>query len=319
MMSLYDTRVDAKTNLLNTTDNLIEKPPAPFLRWAGGKRRLVPVITTLFSKSFDGKTNKFHEPFVGGGSLMLALGDENSPHFVPGRNLYISDSNPDLINTYIVIRDDIDSLIRELRKLSKDVSKESYDSIRLQIPRAPIKRAARLIYLNKTCFNGIWRVNGSGKFNVPWGKLKNPKIYDESNLRSVSARLKGSKIMHSSFSSSIKQIGSGDLVYFDPPYIPLSKSASFSSYAKEGFGINEHEMLANLIGGLEAKGAFVLLSNSDTPATREIFGNSMYLYNLDVSRSISANSSSRKPVKEIIASNYKIHHTNLHFRLKRIN
>ena len=232
--------------------------------------------------------------------------------------MFINDSNPDLIDTYLAIRDNTEELIRELKKLSHDLSQNAFEQIRSERHFLPVKRAARFIYLNKTCFNGIWRVNSNGDFNVPWGKLKNPLICDDDNLRSISERLKKSTITHTTFSSAINAVREQDVVYFDPPYIPLSSSASFSSYAKEGFGLMDHFALAGSINGLTSRGAWVILSNSDTPETREIFGDSMFLYHLDVTRSVSAKSESRIKVKEIIASNYKIQESSLPIKLKRI-
>lgn len=298
-------------------ESLLEIAPAPFLRWAGGKRKLVPVIASLFPKNFNGMENRFHEPFVGGGSLMLSLGDKTSALYVPGKNLFINDSNPDLIDTYTAIRDNTDELIRELRKLSHNLTKGAFEDIRAQRHSNSIKRAARFIYLNKTCFNGLWRVNSKGEFNVPWGQIKNPVICDEPNLRSIAQRLNRATITNSTFSSAINAVTAGDLVYFDPPYIPLTSSSSFASYAKEGFGIMDQYALAGSIEGLTERGAWVLLSNSDTPETRQIFSN-MYLYQLDVRRSISANSSSRMKVKEILASNSRIPDSKLHTALTRL-
>lgn len=309
--------MNSKADKIVKQDSLTDKAPAPFLRWAGGKRKLVPVITSMFPKNFDGEKQRFHEPFVGGGSLMLALGDKNSNYYVPGKNLFINDSNPDLIDTYTAIRDTPAELIKELKKLSNDLSKSAFEEIRSQRHANAIKRAARFIYLNKTCFNGLWRVNSRGEFNVPWGQIKSPLICDEQNLNAVSARLQKSTITQTTFSSAINAVSSGDVVYFDPPYIPLTSSASFASYAKEGFGIMDQYALAGSISGLTDRGAWVLLSNSDTPETREIFG-SLHLYQLDVTRSISAKSSSRMKVKEILASNSRIPESKLHPLLTRL-
>jgi len=310
--------VNSKADKYVAQESSIEIPPTPFLRWAGGKRKLVPVITSLFPKSFNGRENRFHEPFVGGGSLMLALGDKTSEHYVPGKNLFINDSNPDLIDTYISIRDNTDELIRELRKLSQDLTKGGFEEVRAQKHTNSIKRAARFIYLNKTCFNGLWRVNSKGEFNVPWGQIKNPVICNEPNLRSIASRLNRATITNTTFSSAINSVDVGDVVYFDPPYIPLTVSSSFASYAKEGFGIMDQYALAGSIEGLTDRGAWVLLSNSDTPETRKIFSN-MYLYQLDVRRSISAKASSRMKVKEILASNFRISESKLHPLLTRLD
>ena len=178
--------------------------PQPFLRWAGGKRRLVEALIQSFPSSFSSAKNFYYEPFVGGGALMLALGNRNLPHYLPGQRLYINDSNPDLIITYQVIRDDVDSLIRKLEQIGNDTSKVAYLRVRADQPRNEVSRAARFIYLNKTCFNGLWRVNSKGDFNVPWGKLKNPKIFDVENLLTVNLRLQQSSITHGPYQSALE-------------------------------------------------------------------------------------------------------------------
>jgi DNA adenine methylase len=176
--------------------------------------------------------------------------------------------------------------------------------MRSTIPRGKVARAARFIYLNKTCFNGLWRVNSKGEFNVPFGKAKNPSLFVESNLRACSKRLKGATITNLNFEEAVSKAKKGDLVYFDPPYIPLSPSASFSAYAKEGFGLSEQELLAKTIKKLNSRGVYVLLSNSDTPLTRKIFKDSLTLRKVLMSRTISSSGSTRKPVYEVLGMNY---------------
>ena len=277
--------------------------PKPFLRWAGGKRKLVPEILNNFPKNFDPKKHKFFEPFVGGGSLMLALGDPNSEYYVPGRNLVINDLNPDLICTYKVLRDSPNKLISELEKIESHVTKKDYEYFRSLKTKTELQTAVRFIYLNKTCFNGLWRVNSSGEFNVPWGKIKKPKLVDKENLFLVSRRLQGSKIIHGDYKKAVLKAKKNDLVYFDPPYIPLSETSSFAAYAKSGFSLNEQQELAELISILTSKGVYVILSNSDTPMTRKIFNKGLKLRTIEVRRSISAQSSGRITVTEIIGSN----------------
>lgn len=278
--------------------------PQPFLRWAGGKRKLVDSLISSFPTSFVRSKHSFYEPFVGGGALMLALGDKERPEYVPGNRLYINDSNPDLIATYLSIRDDLDSLCEQLEILSRYTSKTAFTRVKANRPQDNVSRAARFIYLNKTCFNGLWRVNSKGEFNVPWGKLKTPKIFDPDNLRAVHIRLQGAKISCNSFQTALETTQKGDLVYLDPPYLPLSASSSFSKYAKEDFGLLNQYALAGVIDGLTSRGVNVILSNSDTPLTRRIFGDSLALHQISVQRTISANASSRKPVNEIIGTNF---------------
>lgn len=279
-------------------------PPQPFLRWAGGKRKLVDSLICSFPSSFANSKSHFFEPFVGGGALMLALGDVNRPQYVKGNRLHINDSNPDLVATYISIRDEVELLIRKLEILSRDTTKAAFIKVRAEKPRDDVSRAARFIYLNKTCFNGLWRVNSKGEFNVPWGQLKNPNILNPENLIAVNLRLQGASIYTGSYQVALESTERGDLVYLDPPYIPLSSSSSFSKYAKEDFGILDQYALSGVIDGLTARGVHVILSNSDTPLTRKIFGDSLALHQISVQRTISANASSRKPVNEIIGTNF---------------
>jgi DNA adenine methylase len=278
--------------------------PIPFVKWAGGKRKLAPLLIETFPEEFDPLKHRYFEPFIGGGALMFALGQPDSELNVPGENLFINDMNPELTNTYEVIRDNVSSLIKELEILSTKINEKTFYEIRSVVPRSKIARAARFIYLNKTCFNGLWRVNSKGEFNVPFGKSKNPSLFIEENLRACSKRLKGSTITNQSFEKAVKKARKGDLVYFDPPYIPLSSSASFSAYAKEGFGLNEQQLLAETIFELNEKGVYVLLSNSDTPLTRKIFKKALTLRRILMARTISSSGSTRNPVYEVLGMNY---------------
>jgi DNA adenine methylase len=279
-------------------------PATPFVKWAGGKRKLAPLLIETFPEDFDPLKHRYFEPFLGGGALMFALGDETKDFYIPGKNLFLNDMNPELTNVYEVIRDSVTPLIKALDALSKKINEKSYYEIRATVPRSKVARAARFIYLNKTCFNGLWRVNSNGDFNVPFGKSKNPSLYDEANLRACSKRLKGATITNFGFDKAVAKAKQGDLVYFDPPYIPLTPSASFSAYAKEGFGQSEHELLAQTIQLLNEKNVYVLLSNSDTPLTRKIFRKVITLRKVLMARSISSSGSTRKPVYEVLGMNY---------------
>lgn len=289
-------------------ENLLQMPvsPKPFLRWAGGKRKLAPLIAEIIPNEFDGTKNAFYEPFVGGGALALYLGDSRIKHYVPGVNLILNDVNPDLICTYRVIRDSLEELLKYLKRFENKTDKQTFEKMRNYEPRNNIERAGRFIYLNKTCFNGLWRVNSKGEFNVPWGKLKNPKIFEETELRLVSMRLKGSHIRNTTYTNAMSDVNQGDLVYLDPPYIPLSTSSSFSKYSKDDFGILDQYALAGAISGLTHMGVSVILSNSDTKLTREIFGDVLDFRQIQVKRNISASSKSRISVDELIGVNFKI-------------
>ena len=280
--------------------------PTPFLRWAGGKRRLTHALIETFPLEFDPLRHRFFEPFVGGGALAFALGNYDSDSFVPGRNLTISDMNPELINTYKVVKDSVFDLIEDLTILERKIDESHFYRIRANIPEDDIARAARFIFLNKTCYNGLWRVNRDGLFNVPFDKKKTGKasLFSHENLIACSQRLKGSTIRHCGFKSAVSKANRGDMVYFDPPYIPLTPTASFSSYSKEGFGIEDHEELGEVIRDLTRRGVFVLFSNSDTPLTRKIFRDDLVLRRLFMRRSMSAKGDNRHDVYEILGMNY---------------
>ena len=282
------------------------KAPQPFLRWAGGKRRLTSLLIQAFPSNFDPTVNRYFEPFIGGGALMFATGNKYGDLYIPGKNIHINDSNPDLVITYRAIKNQLPELLMELRKISRNLTKEEFERIRSSSPKNNVSRAARFIYLNKTCFNGLWRVNSSGQFNVPWGKLKNPLIFDPENLEACRKRLAGAKIMTGGFTDAVMGAKKNDLVYLDPPYLPLSASASFSQYAKENFGVADHEELAATVLKLTKKGVHVILSNSDTPETRRIFGKTLTLRQIMMNRSISAAAHARTPVNEILGTNFTI-------------
>jgi len=235
---------------------------------------------------------------------MFALGNPEGPLYIPGSSIVINDMNPELVVTYEVIRDDVSSLIQELKILGRKITEKQYYEIRESSPKTKVKRAARFIYLNKTCYNGLWRVNSKGEFNVPFGKSVSPSLFSEENLRACSQRLKGAKITLQSFHEAVDEAKKGDLVYFDPPYIPLTTSASFAQYAKAGFGQADHELLAATIESLTKRGVYVLLSNSDTPLTRKIFRKQLTLRKLLMSRTISSSGNTRNPVFELLGMNY---------------
>lgn len=293
--------------------------PKPFIRWAGGKRRLADILTKSFPEGFNPKNSRYFEPFIGGGALMFALGDETSERYISGKNVYINDSNPDLIATYKTIKVNVEELIRILDVYSRDTSKLAYESMRKSAPADEIHKAARFIYLNKTCFNGLWRVNSRGEFNVPWGKLKKPTIFTEENLLACHRRLSGSKISCGDFVEATNKSKRGDLVYFDPPYLPLSPSSSFSKYSKDDFTIEDHKKLAKHIEELTAKGVYVILSNSDTELSRDIFRSVLSLRQIPMNRSISAASASRKSVMEIVGTNFLVSSKSPLKQMRQIN
>lgn len=280
----------------------------PLLKWAGGKRQLLDILLAVFPKCHDFKRNRYHEPFIGGGALFFALSSiaVQQGFVVQSRGskpFCIADLNSELVNFYLVVRDRPDDLIRFIIRLSAKTGRSDFYRVRQSRPTSEVGRAARLLYLNRLCFNGLYRVNSKGVFNVPFGNYKNPRVADPLQIRACSLMLRHADIRASHFSGVLKRVREGDLVYFDPPYIPLSSTASFSGYSKEGFGESDQRALASLIGDLTDRGVRVMLSNSDTPLSREIFGN-LNMYSVPASRAISANSESRIKVKELLAVNF---------------
>jgi DNA adenine methylase len=290
----------------STKETLEEKSPLPFLKWAGGKRKLAPIIASAIPASTSSRTNHFYEPFIGGGALSFYLGNPLLEQYITGKRLHINDMNPDLVTTYKVVRDDLGSLLRELKVFNELNNADAFYDIRSTIYEDPIQIAARFIYLNKTCFNGLWRVNSKGEFNVPFGRYRNPRILDPENLTKCSERLQGARITFGSYRDAVEGAKKGDLVYFDPPYIPISKTAAFSQYAKADFTLQDQQELSDCIYDLNKRGVKVILSNSDTRLTRNIFGPVLKLHQISVARTISSSASTRMPVHEVIGVNFKL-------------
>jgi DNA adenine methylase len=230
----------------------------PFLKWAGGKTALLPELL----KAAPERIETYYEPFLGGGALFFALQSE-------GRfdRAVLSDSNRELINAYVQVRDNVDGLIKALgvhqRKYrAAEDRAEYYYTIRGKKLTCSLGGAANLIFLNKTCYNGLYRVNSKGGFNVPHGRYTNPTICDEANLRAASEALRGVELLVGDFAAAPEQAGAGDFVYFDPPYVPLSETAYFTSYTANEFGMDEQGRLAAAASTLARRGASVALSNS---------------------------------------------------------
>jgi DNA adenine methylase len=271
-----------------------EVKPKPFLKWVGGKRQLLPVLL----KRLPAKFKDYHEPFLGGGALFFELA-----HAKKFRMAFISDMNPDLVDAYWAVQDHVEELIRALKKHPHD--REYFEKLRARDPARMdrVGRASRLIYLNKTCYNGLYRVNSSGQFNVPFGRYKNPLICDEANLRACSAALRNTVIQRESFEAVLKESKKGDFVYFDPPYMPVSKTASFAAYAKAGFRAEDHERLRDVFARLDKKGCHVMLSNSHTPFTRSLY-NGWNVETVNATRAVNSDAAGRGAVKEILVRNY---------------
>ena len=275
--------------------------PKPFVKWAGGKRQLIPILNQNLPESFG----TYYEPFLGGGALLFhILTDKN------GQKCSISDLNSDLVLAYTTIRDRVDSLIASLKNHEKNYQKDSasyYYSIRESNPRSEIEKTSRLIFLNRTCFNGLYRVNSKGKFNVPLGKYSNPNIVNEENLYAVSNILQSSRISIKcrDFEAVLRDAKKGDLVYFDPPYQPTSATANFTSYTNKDFTYDDLTRLAELCLKLDSRGCNVLLSNSDSKEVADIFAkNTWKITRIEANRSINSNSKKRTGHFELLIKNY---------------
>lgn len=281
--------------MLRATTKTQRKPPSPpdlrgtprpFLKWVGGKGQLLSQLWPHLPGSFE----RYHEPFLGGGALFFALRP---------RRAFLSDVNRELIDCYIAVRDSIEEVIEALRVHRYE--QEHYYEVRAQNPFAlsPPERAARTIFLNRTGFNGLYRVNRSGQFNVPFGRYTNPLICDEANLRACSRVLQDVELCVQDFTLAADQMLSGDLAYFDPPYIPVSSTANFTGYSADGFNTNDQARLARVFGRLVERGVHGLLSNADVPALRQLYA-PFSAATLQATRAVNCDTSRRGKVNELL-------------------
>ncbi len=270
-----------------------------FVKWAGGKGQLLEQFEPLFPKKF----NRYLEPFVGSGAVFFYIIQKFNPS-----EIIISDINEELINAYETIRGDVERLIIELKQHKEYhmvEGKKYYLTIRATNPKElpSLERAARFIYLNKTCFNGLYRVNSKGKFNVPMGSYKNPDIVQEDRLRLVSELLKNVTIKVMSFEKVVNLANKGDFIYFDPPYYPLKKGKSFTTYTKDTFLEEEQKQLAEVFKKLDDNGCLVMLSNSDTKFIKELYPN-YEIHFVQATRMINCNGDKRGKINEVVVTNY---------------
>ena len=269
----------------------------PFVKWVGGKNGLLDQLRPLMPKTFG----RYFEPFVGGGAVFFDLRPDRA---------MISDANSELINCYFSIRDKVDEVIRILREIP--INEKTFYHYRENIPVFdPPRAAARTIYLNKTCFNGLYRVNKEGKFNVAWGK-KEPKqfpaAYDFDNLLACSKALRSATIRVADFHQveCVRSISKGDFIYLDPPYVPVSKTANFTSYTAGKFGPKEQERLARWFRQLSDDGVKLMMSNSDTPTIRKLF-KGFQIDTVQARRAVNCDGAKRGKVTEIVVRNYGGH------------
>jgi len=267
----------------------------PVLKWAGGKRGLIPDIIGLFPANF--KDLNYHEPFVGGGAVFFKIKPKSGS---------INDINSRLINFYRVVRDKPEELIAEARQYKYD--EDSYYKLRDRFNHSKlsdVEEAALLLYFNKTAFNGLYRVNSKGEFNVPFGRYKNPTIVPETRIRAASKILKNVEIFNKDFSYIVNYAEEGDLCYFDPPYQPVSATANFTSYSEEGFDLNEQKRLRDTCIKLDEKGVLFVLSNSYVDPIREMYEevDNFRIVIVQARRAISSKASTRGPINEILVTN----------------
>ena len=290
----------------------------PFLKWAGGKGQLLSEIEKYYP--FDQNITKYAEPFVGGGAVLFDILSK-----IDLEEVYISDINAELINAYCIIKNHVDDLIEQLFALQKEyvpasieerkkiysVERDRFNYLKINGNEfANIEKAALMIFLNKTCFNGLYRVNKKGMFNVPMGSYKNPLICDEKNLRAISGKLKNVKIVCGDYKESESFIDEHTFVYFDPPYRPITETASFTAYTEAEFSDKEQMELAEYVSFLNTKGAKIVVSNSD-PKNADVnddFFDIIYpkqkITRVEANRMINCNSEARGKVKELLISNY---------------
>lgn len=264
------------------------KPP---IKWAGGKGQLLTQFKELYPKK---KYGLYIEPFLGGGAVFFDLCPEKA---------VLMDCNPELINLYNTIKYDLAGLIEDLKKHRNE--KDYYYEVRAQAPNdmTRIERASRFLFLNKTSFNGLWRVNKQGKHNVPFGKYKNPKILDETNLQAVKQALQKAEVILRDFDYVLQYAQPGAFVYLDPPYHPLSETASFTSYTAGSFGVHDQERLADVFRELDKMGCYVMLSNSDTPLIKKLY-KGYKINKVEAKRAINCRADRRGVINELVVRNY---------------
>ncbi|CAN5146088.1 DNA adenine methylase [soil metagenome] len=274
--------------------HLVKAPATPFLKWAGGKSQLLSTFDKFYPKTF----NRYFEPFLGGGAVFFSLAARNH-----GLKAVISDCNDELINCYVMLRDQPDAVIEELREHRNDI--HYFYKIRELISEEldDAERAARMIFLNKTCFNGLYRVNRKGQFNVPFGRYKNPKLVDVQNIHAVSRVLSNAQIVCQPFEKVVSKARQNDFVYLDPPYHPLSSTSNFTGYTKGAFNFGDQERLAEVFKSLSQKGCHVMQSNSDIAAIRELYSG-FRIETVQAHRAINCNGEKRGRINELLILNY---------------
>ena len=294
----------------------------PFVKWAGGKGGLISQIDNFYPYELkNGMIERYIEPFIGGGAVLIDILQKYNV-----REAYAFDINLDLINSYNVIKNNVEELIINLKQMETEYLelgqeerknyfynvRDEYNNYELELNEQNIQRAVQFIYLNRTCFNGLYRVNKNGKFNVPFGSYKNPTICDEENLRKLSQLIQNVQFQYGDYSRSMEYVTENTFVYFDPPYRPLSETSSFTSYTREIFNDENQIELGRFYRELNAHNVKLMLSNSNPKNTNEndtFFDNIYQGFNIDEiysNRMINANSNGRGKISEILVTNYNV-------------
>ena len=274
------------------------KAASPFIKWAGGKTQLLSAFEALYPPAE--KVDRFIDPFLGGGSVFFHVRRLLKP-----RRAMLFDRNPDLITTYRAIKEDPEGVIELLLALKSKHSEAHFYKLQAQDAStlSETQQAARFIYLNKTCYNGLYRVNSRNQFNVPMGRYVRPTIVDPANIQSVAKSLAGVHLGHKAFPHVKRVARSGDFVYFDPPYDPVSASASFTAYTAHNFTSDDQAELAHTYEELNQRGCLLMLSNSDTPLIRKLYSG-FHIHRVPARRSINTRADKRGSVWEVVVTNY---------------
>jgi DNA adenine methylase len=269
-----------------------QRRAGPIVKWAGGKNRLLAQYEPYFPP--PGSYSRYMEPFLGGAAVFFYLQPAESLLF---------DLNPELIELYEVVRDEPEALIAALKRHFNQ--RDYYYRVRAQNPDdlSPVERAARFVFLNRTCYNGLYRVNRQGQFNVPFGRYKNPTICDESGLRAAAQALQKAQLKAADFATVLDAARPGDLIYFDPPYEPLSSTSSFTAYTATGFSGDDQRRLADVFRALDARGCLLMLSNSSAALIYELYSG-YHIHEISARRAINSNSNGRGAIKELLITNF---------------
>ena len=272
----------------------------PIVKWAGGKSRLLGELLDRVPR----KLGTYAEPFAGGAALFFALASERARGTRSFERAILADRNEELVACYRAVKADVGAVIDALGSFRHD--RDLFYEVRAQDTggMSDVARAARFVFLNRTCFNGLWRVNAGGRFNVPFGKYKNPRILDEDALRAASEAFVDVEILSSDFADVTAQLGRGDFVYLDPPYVPVSRTASFTAYAKDGFHPADQERLARDLHAMKRRGVKAMLSNADTSGTRELYAG-LACHVVRAPRSISCDGATRGDAGELVVTTWE--------------